>query len=132
MKGLLKRNTTLFYAMSLAATWAWGTSLVVGMETVQTKGWIPFIIWAVANSLTIPLFGFIAYRIPNLDKVVNSKIVSIFTTTSIKLILPNQKTYVDLYLTYIEKQCIIIKKLEKRGIKMKFKSKNINKVHHHF
>ena len=51
MKGLLKRNTTLFYAMSLAATWAWGTSLVVGMETVQTKGWIPFIIWAVANSL---------------------------------------------------------------------------------
>ena len=89
MKGLLKRNTTLFYAMSLAATWAWGTSLVVGMETVQTKGWIPFIIWAVANSLAIPLFGFIAYRIPNLDKVVNSKIVSIFTTTSIKLILPN-------------------------------------------
>ena len=80
MKGLLKRNTTLFYAMSLAATWAWGTSLVVGMETVQTKGWIPFIIWAVANSLAIPLFGFIAYRIPNLDKVVNSKIVSIFTT----------------------------------------------------
>ena len=66
--------------MSLAASWAWGTSLVVGMETVQTKGFIPFLIWAIANSLAIPLFGFIAYRIPNLEKVVNSKIVMIFTT----------------------------------------------------
>ena len=80
MKEMLKKNSTLFYAMSLAASWAWGTSLVVGMETMQTKGLIPFIIWAIANSLAIPLFGFIAYRIPNLEKVVNSKIVMIFTT----------------------------------------------------
>ena len=80
MKEMLKKNSTLFYAMSLAASWAWGTSLVVGMETMQTKGVIPFIIWAIANSLAIPLFGFIAYRIPNLEKVVNSKIVMIFST----------------------------------------------------
>ena len=80
MKEIFKKNSTLFYAMSLAASWAWGTSLVVGMETMQTKGVIPFIIWAIANSLAIPLFGFIAYRIPNLEKVVNSKIVMIFTT----------------------------------------------------
>ena len=53
-KGL--KNSTFFYAMSLAASWAWGTSLVVGMETVQTKGLIPFLIWAIANSLAIPLF----------------------------------------------------------------------------
>lgn len=80
MKEMFKKNSTLFYSMSLAASWAWGTSLVVGMETMQTKGVIPFIIWAIANSLAIPLFGFIAYRIPNLEKVVNSKIVIIFTT----------------------------------------------------
>ena len=79
MKKFLE-NSTFFYAMSLAASWAWGTSLVVGMETVQTKGIIPFLIWAIANSLAIPLFGFIAYRIPNLEKVVNSKVVMIFTT----------------------------------------------------
>lgn len=76
----LKKRSTFFYAMSLAASWAWGTSLVVGMQTVQTKGWIPFIIWAIANSLAIPLFGFIAYRIPNLERVVNSKVVMVFTT----------------------------------------------------
>ena len=55
MKKILKKNSTLFYAMSLAASWAWGTSLVVGMETIQTKGLIPFMIWAIANSLAIPL-----------------------------------------------------------------------------
>ena len=80
MKENLKKRSTFMYAMSLAASWAWGTSLVVGMQTVQTKGLIPFLIWAIANSLAIPLFGFIAYRIPNLEKVVNSKVVMIFTT----------------------------------------------------
>ena len=80
MKENLKKKSTFMYAMSLAASWAWGTSLVVGMQTVQTKGLIPFLIWAIANSLAIPLFGFIAYRIPNLEKVVNSKVVMIFTT----------------------------------------------------
>ena len=80
MKENLKKRSTFMYAMSLAASWAWGTSLVVGMQTVQSKGLIPFLIWAIANSLAIPLFGFIAYRIPNLEKVVNSKVVMIFTT----------------------------------------------------
>lgn len=80
MKNVLKKNSTFFYAMSLAASWAWGTSLVVGMETMQSKGFIPFLIWAIANSLAIPLFGFIAYKIPNLEKIVNSKIVMVFTT----------------------------------------------------
>ncbi len=80
MKENLKKKSTFMYAMSLAASWAWGTSLVVGMQTVQTKGLIPVLIWAIANSLAIPLFGFIAYRIPNLEKVVNSKVVMIFTT----------------------------------------------------
>ena len=80
MKKIIKKDSMFFYAMSLAASWAWGTSLVAGMEIVQTKGIIPFVIWAIANSIALPLFGIIAFRIPNLEKVVNSKIVSIFTT----------------------------------------------------
>lgn len=80
MKKILKKDSTLFYAMSLAASWAWGTSLVAGMEILQTKGIIPFIIWALANSIALPIFGIIAFRIPNLKKVVDSKIVMIFTT----------------------------------------------------
>lgn len=80
MEKSIKNKSSFFYAMSLAASWAWGTSLVVGMQTIQEKGIIPFLIWAIANSLALPLFGFIAYRIPNLSKVVNSKIVTFFTT----------------------------------------------------
>ena len=80
MEKSIKNKSSFFYAMSLAASWAWGTSLVVGMHTIQEKGIIPFLIWAIANSLALPLFGFIAYRIPNLSKVVNSKIVTFFTT----------------------------------------------------
>ena len=78
MKLIKDKNSKFVYAMSLAASWAWGTSLVVGMELIQTKGIIPFIIWAVANSLALPLFGFLAYKIPNLKKIISSKIVTIF------------------------------------------------------
>lgn len=68
------------YALSLAASWAWGVSIIVGMQTIQTKGVIPFLIWAIANSLALPLFGIIAFRIRKLEQVINNKIVQIFTT----------------------------------------------------
>lgn len=77
---MMANRKTIKYAISLAAGWAWGVSLVVGMQTVQSKGFIPFLIWATANSLALPLFGLIAYRIPNLERVVQSKPVQIFMT----------------------------------------------------
>lgn len=80
MERSIENKSSFFYAMSLAASWAWGTSLVVGMQTIQEKGIIPFLIWAIANSLALPIFGFVAYRIPNLSKVANSKVVTFFTT----------------------------------------------------
>lgn len=43
--------------MSVAASWAWGTSLIVGMEIAQTKGLVAWFIWATANALTLALFG---------------------------------------------------------------------------
>lgn len=111
MEKEIKKNSTFFYAMSLAASWAWGTSLVVGMETVQTKGIIPFIIWALANSLAIPLFGFIAYRIPNLSKVVNSKVVMLFTTIVSVFCLWIQMNAIYQYLCNLEFMTEIIAKV---------------------
>ena len=46
--------------MSAAASWAWGTSLIVGMQIAQQKGLSAWIIWAVANSLTLAFFGLLA------------------------------------------------------------------------
>lgn len=79
-KNFFARHMILFYAMSMAASWAWGTSLVTGMQIVQTRGLVPYIIWAVANSLSLPLFGFIAFKLPKLNDILKTKPVLLFTT----------------------------------------------------
>ena len=43
--------------VSVAASWAWGTSLIVGMEIAQQKGLGAWLIWAVANAGTLAVFG---------------------------------------------------------------------------
>lgn len=42
---------------SSAASWAWGTSLIMGQQIAQEKGIIAWVIWAVCNSLTLALLG---------------------------------------------------------------------------
>lgn len=44
---------------SSAASWAWGTSLIMGQQIAQEKGIVAWIIWAVCNSLTLALLGFL-------------------------------------------------------------------------
>lgn len=48
--------------ISSAASWAWGTSLIVGMQIMRQKGFESWLIWAVANSLTLALLGFLYGR----------------------------------------------------------------------
>ena len=43
--------------VSAAASWVWGTSLIVGMEIAQTKGLAAWGIWATANAATLAVFG---------------------------------------------------------------------------
>lgn len=50
-------NMTQKLGMSAAASWAWGTSLIVGMQIAQEKGLITWLIWAIANTLTLSFFG---------------------------------------------------------------------------
>ena len=80
IKQFFQRHMLFYYAMSMAASWAWGTSLIVGMQIVQDRGILPFVIWAVANSLSLPLFGFIAFKLPNLNDIIKTKPVMLFTT----------------------------------------------------
>ena len=42
-----------------AASWAWGTSLIMGQQIAQEKGIIAWSIWAICNSLTLALLGFL-------------------------------------------------------------------------
>ncbi len=47
---------------SVAASWAWGTSLIVGMEIAQQKGLTAWFIWAIANAATLAVFGELVRR----------------------------------------------------------------------
>lgn len=43
--------------LSIAFSWAWASSLVIGQSIAIDRGIIPFLIWAIANTLTLGLFG---------------------------------------------------------------------------
>lgn len=47
-------------AVTIAASWAWGVSVVVGMQIFQSRGIAAFAIWAAANSLTLLVFGYLS------------------------------------------------------------------------
>lgn len=56
MEKVLKKDF-IRIGFSGAASWAWGTSLIMGQQIAQEKGLIAWIIWAVCNSLTLALLG---------------------------------------------------------------------------
>ena len=51
------KYSTIAIGVSSAASWAWGTSLIVGMQIAQQKGLTAWFIWAIANSITLAIFG---------------------------------------------------------------------------
>lgn len=57
--GKTNKKSIFRIGSSAAASWAWGTSLIMGQQIAQQKGLIAWIIWAVCNSLTLALFGFL-------------------------------------------------------------------------
>lgn len=56
-----------------------GTSLILGMEIARTKGIETFLIWALANTLTLTIFGLLYKKKVIFPKVLDQKIVRIFT-----------------------------------------------------
>ena len=66
--------------MSIAATWAGGNSLIIGMTTAKETGIVPFILWAIGNTLAPIVFGLLALRIPKMQKVMDSKVIDVFLT----------------------------------------------------
>ena len=77
LKESFKSNPTTFYAMSIAATWANAGSLLNGISTSQNNGILPFILWAIGNTLACIVFGLFAPMIPKLRDVFRSKAMKI-------------------------------------------------------
>lgn len=70
---------SLYLGSSIAISWAWGTSLILGMQIAQTKGLEAFSIWAIANCLTLVLFGFLYRKNVLKPEVLQLTPVRIFT-----------------------------------------------------
>ena len=70
-----KANPTIYYALSICATWAGIGSLMNGVTMTQTYGIIPSLIWVFGNVVACILFGAVALKIPKVREVFGSKIM---------------------------------------------------------
>lgn len=77
LKSDFLKNPALFYAMSIAATWANAGSLLNGITMAQGSGVLPFILWAIGNTLACIVFGIFAPMIPKLREVFRSRAMKI-------------------------------------------------------
>ena len=75
VKEKFKANPSLYYALSICATWAGIGSLMNGVTMTQTYGIIPSLIWVLGNTFACILFGFVALKIPKVRDVFGSKIM---------------------------------------------------------
>lgn len=73
IKTKFKNNPSLYYAMSIAATWAGVGSLMNSITMAQSYGIVPFLMWAIGNTLACIVFGIFAPIIPHLRDVFRSK-----------------------------------------------------------
>lgn len=68
-----KANPTLYYALSIAASWAGAGSLMNSTTMAQTTGIIPALIWCVFNTLACIAFGLIIWKLPTVREVMRTK-----------------------------------------------------------
>lgn len=72
-----KKNPSLFYSMSIAATWAGAGSFIVGTNIAKTVGIFPWLLWALGNTLTCIVFGIVATKFDSVRRVAKSKPIQI-------------------------------------------------------
>lgn len=80
IKSVFQKNPVIFYSMCIAATWAGGNSLIIGMTTAKENGIFPFLLWSFANMLAPIIFGLLSLKIPKFQKVMESKTIMLFLT----------------------------------------------------
>lgn len=72
-----KGNPTWFYALSICATWAGAGSLIVGSDTIQQMGVVPFLLWGAGNALSCVFFGICVSRFKWLENIFTSDIYKV-------------------------------------------------------
>lgn len=75
LKQRFTSNPQIYYALSIAATWAGIGSLMNGVTMTQTYGIIPSLIWVLGNTVACILFGTVACKIPKVREVFRSRVM---------------------------------------------------------
>lgn len=68
-----KENPTLYYAMSIAASWAGVGSMMNSITLTHTYGLIPSLIWGLGNSVACMLFGLTILHLPATRSLMRTK-----------------------------------------------------------
>lgn len=71
-------NKSFSLGLSIAFSWAWASSLVIGQSIAIERGIVPFLIWAIANALTLGLFGVLFKRGLFTENLFQNKIFKTF------------------------------------------------------
>lgn len=69
-----KANPRLYYALSIAASWAGAGSLMNSTALAKTLGVVPALIWCICNTLACILFGLLIWYLPTVRKVMSTKL----------------------------------------------------------
>lgn len=73
-----KAKPTIYYAMSIVASWAGVGSLMNFRTLALGNGVVPAVIWAVFNTLACIIFGIMAEHLPYVRKIMQTKGMSWF------------------------------------------------------
>ena len=68
-----KTKPSLYYALSIAASWAGAGSLMNSTTLANTIGVIPALIWAVCNTLACIVFGLLIWYLPTVRRIMRTK-----------------------------------------------------------
>ncbi len=69
-----KANPRLWYAMSIAASWAGAGSLMNSTTMAKTIGVVPALIWCLCNTLACIVFGLLIWKLPTIRSIMRTRI----------------------------------------------------------
>lgn len=74
IKSKFQKNPTVYYSLSIAASWAGAGSLMNSTTLAHTLGIVPAMIWCIFNTLACILFGAIIWKLPTVREIMRTKL----------------------------------------------------------
>ncbi|MCH7787655.1 MAG: hypothetical protein IIC22_09105 [Chloroflexi bacterium] len=74
-KTVKTRYSPLTLGLSMAASWTWAISIMVGMALLQQKGIVPYVMWWGMNILALPVYGWVIRRFPDVHEAHRYRVI---------------------------------------------------------